>query len=167
MKRFIALMLALISVFTFSISAFAIGEGTIEPKVGGSGLGYREQTLNISHEYGFVGWHPDFPEPLKRDFYFFTNESTSTTLTLGAEYSGFSVTVNITRAGNMSGSGLFADSSKWSRPAVYGEIYTEIYYAGMYNYNTNTWVNKSTATRYWVEDPEIIIEHNANKNLLT
>lgn len=166
MKRFIALMLALISVFTFSISAFAIEGGTLEPKVGGSGIAYAELPIEGSErlieESKFIRWHPGKATP-ERDvpIWHFSGDTSTLNVTVSASalWDSFSVVVTFSNLTNSSGCAFekLGYIGGWSRPYIAGDIYEITYQKGYYNFNTHTWATK-TGTRVGYTAKDFTVE---------
>ena len=167
MKRFIALMLALISIFTFSVSAFAIEGGTLEPKIGGSGIGYKEEVVSevLQEHWADMGWHPEVDAP---DYglsgWSFSNSKKNFTISLGVNWNFASVSVSINCSPTQVGKDYECIYREWSRPKVYADIYLQTYKAGMYNFNTNTWASYTIKTRYVTDNSIIRIIESSNRD---
>lgn len=140
MKKFIALVLACLTLLTSSISAFAAQEYTIEPKVGGSGIAYYEEEIRreMKGRDVFIAFHPDFPNYAKVASYSFPAGEHNLNVSIGASvyFVSFSLAAN-DYPGYYT---ISADESLYSRPALYGNRYEVTYQYGLYNYNTRTWV---------------------------
>lgn len=124
---------------------------TEDSRVGGTGIGYREVSLGETKVASdlFLSWHPAYSSYQKNvSAYLFaeTSSTLSVSLSIGGKY--VSVSVGYSPKGTTTGTIVAADPSKASRPAIYGDVYRESYWAGNYNFNTNVWVTKTTKERY-------------------
>ncbi|WP_312652253.1 hypothetical protein [Aminipila sp.] len=154
MKKYIkSIYLVLAIVLCFQTTAFA---GEISPsRIGGSGVGYTEEVTSdvIYKSDAFIAWHPDFSGYQKNiSAYFFLRTKASINISIGGTYAS----VSYNPASNGSGFVVAANSSKATRPAIYGDTYKITYKAGMYNYNTKKWQSYSIQTRYAVRDTYIV-----------
>lgn len=134
---------------------------TEDSRIGGSGVGYYEEVYDkvLIQSDTWLMWHPDFSKYQKVDGYFFgnTSESASVGISLGGEI--INVSFSYTPVGSVSGIILEADISRYSRPAIYGDVYEEYYWSGYYNFNTKQWVTKNSNMRYKSYETDIVVEY--------
>lgn len=73
-----------------------------------------------------IGYHPSFNKPERADFYYFSS----------SKQVGFEISVSLlgivtgkvdAGASSSSGYGITADSSRWSRPCIFGDVTTYYY----------------------------------------
>lgn len=143
---------------TLTIAAGA-ADAEVSPiyRIRGSGVGYYEEVTSttLTSPNAFISWHPDFSDYKKNvSSYFFFNTSVSMSVSIAVNTM---VSFTYNPAGNGSGYAVQADSTRASRPAIYADIYTVNYNAGMYNFNSKTWVSKSHKTRPQVKDTYVKI----------
>lgn len=162
MKKLVSLIMAVLMISLFSVSAFAAIPPTAEPNVGGSGIAHRElvKSTILQESSTFITWHPSVSAPERNvSAWHFSYSTSSCSVSIGGSL--VSITFNPrTSSGGMS---YNCTMNQWSRPAIYGDIYEQTYLTGMYNYNTNTWVSVSTKTRTLVMDTYIVIEESYAK----
>lgn len=161
--HFISILLAL-AIFnsTILVSANTPSESfsdlDSESRVGGSGIGYKEEFLTsvLTDSGAFLCWHPDFPNYTRNvSMYYFLSSKASMNISLGGEY----VSISYSPASNITGTGVAADPSRASRPAIHGDIYIDSYQAGYYNFNTNTWQSSSVIHKTAVRDTYIEVHY--------
>ena len=165
MKKMVSLLMAVLMVSLFSVSALAAVPPTYEPNVGGSGTGYMEvvQSTVLKESSAFIMWHPDVSAPEKNvSTWYFSYSTSSCSVSIG----GSVVSITFNPRATSAGRGYDCSSNQWSRPAIYGDIYEQTYLAGIYNYNTKRWVSVNTRTRTVVQDTYIVIEESAVKSNL-
>lgn len=154
--------MAALMVSLLSLNAFAALPSTCEPNVGGSGIAHREviKSTILQESSTFITWHPDVSAPEKNvSTWFFSYSTSSCSVSIGGQL----VSVSFNPKASSNGRAYNCTMNQWSRPAIYGDIYEQTYLTGLYNYNTNTWVNVSTKTRLVVMDTYIVIEESYSK----
>lgn len=167
MKKIISLVLVIIMLFCSSISAFSAEKTTSETKVGGSGIGHQEEIIStvLQEHWAFIGWHPEVDAPeYGLSGWSFSYTKASFTFSLGASYNFASVSLSVNRGVDEVGKHYECLMRKWSRPAVYADIYLQTYKSGLYNFNTNTWVNYTINTRTIANNSIIRIEESYNRS---
>ncbi len=155
MKKIISFILAIITIFTFSISAFAATGEQLEPNVGGSGIAYTEFEIDrtLLESNRFIRWHPSVSLP-QQDvaFWHFKNSTFSISVNIAATalWGAFSasVGVNILTDANNADMSFRGEPYGWSRPCIRGDIYEITVEAGYYNFNTNQWASEPTIKTY-------------------
>lgn len=79
---------------------------------------YKDKSKTKVKTDGFIANHPDFKKWDKVDGYWFGTKSKSYSVGL----SGYGVDVSVSVSGAGSGTLIKANSKKWSRPGIYGDV---------------------------------------------
>lgn len=146
-------------------------------RIGGSGTGFieREISRTLVKSKGFLFYHPDFQPDFNVSAYYFQQNTKKVNVSLQGAVSAtvagainFSASVSIPLgSGGVSGKIYnVPESGKWSRPAVYGDVYQIVSHYGLYDFNRNRWINKTTKIRFVTKNEYIFIECNSNRSAL-
>lgn len=160
MKKFIALVLALVTIFVCTTISFAAENLS---RVGGSGTAYMELpiegTKRIVQSNVFMEWHPGMSVPVYEvSNWYFSGDTSDYNISVSASalWDAFTVTATVEKIVGGSSSCAYSipgNINGWSRPYIAGDIYVTEYQKGYYNFNTNKWVKKTgTKLVYTAQD---------------
>ncbi len=166
MKKSIPLVLAIIIVCG-SIGAFLIENAVFEPKAGGIRIGHKEEVVStvLQEHWAFIDWHPEVDAPdYGLSSWSFSSSESEFTFSLGEPYDFASISLSVNCGSDKTVKRYKCLMREWSRPAVHADIYLQTYKSGLYNFNTNTWVNYTIKTRTVADNAIIKIIESSNRS---